>query len=85
MKVPAIAVVNEEKKLVSTLSASDLRGVSSEKLENLLSPVMDFLQIQLGEKPPVPVTVTSTSSLEDAILKVRGDGCEMSYFLVFDC
>lgn len=67
--VPAIAVVNEEKKLVSTLSASDLRGVSSEKLENLLSPVMDFLQIQLGEKPPVPVTVTSTSSLEDAILK----------------
>jgi len=67
--VPAVAVVGEGKKIIATLSASDLRGITSEKLENIISPIMDFLNSQNGEKPAVPVTVSSTSTLEEAILK----------------
>jgi len=67
--VLALAVIDDQGKLISTLSASDLRGITAEQLEWLLLPVLEFLsRIQKG-KPAVPVTCTPSDSVEEAMIK----------------
>eukprot|EP01102_Stenamoeba_stenopodia_P021680 TRINITY_DN8812_c0_g1_i2.p1 TRINITY_DN8812_c0_g1~~TRINITY_DN8812_c0_g1_i2.p1 ORF type:complete len:360 (+),score=98.47 TRINITY_DN8812_c0_g1_i2:44-1081(+) len=49
LKAHAVAVINsEDGKLVANLSASDLRGITSETIGSLLSPVEEFLRSRAG-------------------------------------
>ncbi|KAJ3387832.1 hypothetical protein HDU92_001784, partial [Lobulomyces angularis] len=43
-RVSAVAVVNAKGELIANLSASDLRGMTKERMEDLLLPVFDFLE-----------------------------------------
>jgi len=68
-RVPSIGVVDEEDRLIATLSASDLRGITSDKLKFLRLPVMEFVFKMTGEKPFVPVSCKPTATLEQVILQ----------------
>jgi hypothetical protein len=45
-RVSAIAIIDHRKRLVANLSASDLRGLSKETLEELMLPVFEYLEKQ---------------------------------------
>jgi len=49
--VSAVAVVDENGKLVDTLSASDLRGCAEENLHSLTMPVREFLASHPRQRP----------------------------------
>uniref|UniRef100_A0A6B2LFH8 CBS domain-containing protein n=1 Tax=Arcella intermedia TaxID=1963864 RepID=A0A6B2LFH8_9EUKA len=65
-KVPAVAVLDANKKLVGNLSASDLRGITTRKLKKVLSPVMDFLRSIHGFVRD-PIAITMNTTLDQAI------------------
>jgi len=68
-EVPAVAVVDELDHLQANLSASDLRGITSDKLSSAQLPVLEFLKIvQKTDKPFRPVTVHASSKLSEVIL-----------------
>ncbi|CAG8791953.1 20227_t:CDS:2 [Dentiscutata erythropus] len=63
-----IAIVNSEHELVGNLSASDLRGLSYESIDNLVLPVLEFLaKLSNCENLLKPVTATPETSLEMAL------------------
>jgi len=66
--IHAIAIVDNEGKIVGTLSASDLRGLTSEGLPNLNKPVYQYCKDIGGGF--VPVTVTSRTQLGEVLLKL---------------
>jgi CBS domain-containing protein len=68
-KVQGLAVVDENGKIVETLSASDVRGMSSEKLEILLLPTPQYKKSLLGKSLP-PVCVGMTETMHDATRKL---------------
>jgi len=66
-KVPAVAVVDSQTgEVIGNLAASDLRGVSSEALSDVILPVMSFLKKTRGHAFKI-LTVTIDNTLEDAI------------------
>jgi len=67
--VSAVAVVNKEGVLVTTISVSDLRGITETKLSSLCTPVLECLQ-NFDQGVPMPQTVTSSSTFETVILKL---------------
>jgi len=69
-KSNACAVVNNQNKIVASISASDLRGMTNEKLKTILLPVMDFFPAMTGSKPPPPLTCTAEEKLVDVIKKI---------------
>jgi len=70
-KVPAVAVVDEFDHLMANLSASDLRGITSEKLSIVQLPVLEFLKImQKADKLFRPVTANASSKLSELILSM---------------
>jgi len=66
-KVNAIAVVDEQGKLVANLSAADLRGMKEESMKDILLPTVEFLGKVRGMKPLVPVTCCTTGSLKEVV------------------
>jgi len=59
----ACAVVDRDNRIVATLSASDLRGMTNGYLKALLLPVMEFFQVMTGLQPSPPLTCTLDESL----------------------
>jgi hypothetical protein len=51
-KVNAVAVVDISSggKIVANLSASDLRGITADTLDNVKMPVLDYLQTLTGTR-----------------------------------
>jgi CBS-domain-containing membrane protein len=70
-KVSAVAVVDDEKKLVCTLSASDVKGLGQEdcKFSRLLLNVDDYF-IHRSGKLRTPVTCTMNNTLGTVLSKV---------------
>jgi CBS domain-containing protein len=68
-QVNVFVVVDEHGKLVGTLSGSDLRGLSHDKVTNVMLPVMEFLkgQRQGGQQP---VTCKNTDTVQSVIQKL---------------
>jgi len=67
-KVPAVAVV-ENDKLIANLSASDLRGISSEHLKKVVAPVKEFLNTLHGYiRSPLTISLDSTLDLAMELL-----------------
>ena len=62
-------IVNERDEIISTLSASDLRGLKSDNLKSVLTPVLDYLKTVNGGHFH-PVTCTLNDSLQMVILKL---------------
>jgi len=65
-EVNALAVVDDGGKLVGTLSGSDLRGLSHDKVTNVMLPVMEFLKGQ-GQGGHKPVTCKNTETLKSVV------------------
>merc|ERR1711974_381077 len=55
-QVQAVAVIDEEGKLVGNLSASDVRGLSSEKVKLVSSPFAEYIKQLTGAPFFYPVT-----------------------------
>ncbi|TPX38256.1 hypothetical protein SmJEL517_g00033 [Synchytrium microbalum] len=64
--VLALPILGKHNEIISTLSASDLRGLTEEKFGSFNQPVMDFL----GSTAKVPVTCTGADSLQSVIDKI---------------
>ena len=72
-KVPALAVVDERNRLLTTFSASDIRGTTQETFRNTVLPILDFLKITRGY-PVEPVICTPEDTLRsviESILKAK--------------
>jgi len=66
-RVNAVAVVDDNGKLVANLSSSELRGLSEETLKHLEEPVVLFLEKTSGHLPLNPITCKPTHFLHDVI------------------
>jgi CBS domain-containing protein len=69
-KVDACAVVDMSGRMVASLSASDLRGMTSERLSTILLPVMEFFPAMTGARAPAPLTCYAEDFLLDTIRKI---------------
>jgi len=65
-EVNALAVIDDNGKLVGTLSGSDLRGLSHDKVTNVMLPVAEFLKLQ-HQTSTVPVTCKSTDTIKSVV------------------
>jgi len=66
--ISALAVVDQQHKLVGSLSASDLRGLSDETLAAITRPSLEFIQsANQGRAPMGPVSCTPSDTLETAM------------------
>eukprot|EP01095_Lingulamoeba_sp_RSL-Kostka_P005676 TRINITY_DN1715_c0_g1_i4.p1 TRINITY_DN1715_c0_g1~~TRINITY_DN1715_c0_g1_i4.p1 ORF type:complete len:1370 (-),score=583.04 TRINITY_DN1715_c0_g1_i4:139-4248(-) len=59
----ALPIVDENGRLVATLSCSDLKGTNVDNLEDLHKPVIEFLREKNGGKLEQPVTCSEGDSL----------------------
>lgn len=66
--VNAVAVVDQEGKIVGTLSASDCRGLNSSNLADVLKPVLEYLKSR--GSLAVPVSSDDKATLLDVALKM---------------
>jgi len=70
-KSEACAVVDGNGVLVASLSASDLRGLTDEKLKGIVLPVLDFFRVMNGSKgAPPPLTCMANEPLLDVTRKI---------------
>lgn len=67
--VSAMPIMNKDGNFISTLSSSDLRGISSEKLKALQLPVLDFLQVCNAARYH-QVTAHPTTSLGEVLRRL---------------
>jgi len=68
-KVSAVAIADQNGKLVGNFSASDLRGIGEDNLQWLLDPISDFLRL-IGlrtNKLSFPLTCRRDTKVEDVI------------------
>lgn len=61
--VAALPVVDENGSIITTLSASDLRGLTKAEVENLSLPVLEYLKGRRNGRLTVPVTCFPTDNL----------------------
>ena len=64
----AVAVVNASGNIISTLSASDLRGLKLEDFKLLLHPVSHFLRLRHRSHLPAPLLVSANDTLQQAMV-----------------
>jgi 5'-AMP-activated protein kinase regulatory gamma subunit len=69
-QVHALAVLDQQQRLVGTLSASDLRGISDENLNRLTQPVKQFLQLTDRKAPDTLIRCSPNEKLDLAINKL---------------
>jgi len=69
-KCEACAVLDREGRIVATLSASDLRGMSDDKIKTVLLPVMEFFPAMTGMRPLAPLTCYPDDSLVETMKKI---------------
>jgi len=65
----AAVVEDRDGKLLGNLSASDLRGITTDKMEMLKDPVFDFVQATTGKPPRAPVTCIPTDPINNVMAK----------------
>jgi len=71
-KVTALAITHNGK-LVGTLSASDLRGLTRRRLQKVVAPVKQFLEFMHGSIRD-PLTTTLDSTLNEALSLIVTEG-----------
>jgi len=71
MCISALAILNEKKELIGTLSSSDVRGLKSEDLPTVRKPVMEYLRGRHPEgKVCHPVTCSRETLLREVITQM---------------
>ena len=68
--INAVPVVSEEGKLIAVLSASDLRGLTSNLIQRVKMPVLDFLKESRRGHVRRPITASRNASLQEAVNKI---------------
>jgi CBS domain-containing protein len=84
-EVNAVAVVDDQGKLIANLSASDLGGLSTKTIHTLSLPPLQFLELahsrnfvelsltsSSDKKPAVPVTCSPETHLTEVVEKLIG-------------
>jgi len=66
----ACAVVDQQGRIVASLSASDLRGMTNEKLKSILLPVIQFFTAMTGYKPMAPLVCSPNDMLIPTIRSI---------------
>jgi len=69
-KLGALAVVDKNDVLITTLSSSDLKTIGADTIGNILLPVNKFLTMSHGSKPPVPIVAKPADHLELILAKI---------------
>jgi len=69
-KCNACAVVDHNGRLVASLSASDLRGMTNAKLRCIFLPVMEFFPAMTGSRAPAPLVCSPEDRLVDTMKKI---------------
>jgi len=67
--VSGLAILDDDDKLVGTLSASDVRGIKIDQLDSVLEPVLTYLTKKYGQTR-APVTVAPNESLRQVMEKI---------------
>jgi len=67
--VSAIAILSDDDKLVGTLSASDVRGLTPDNVNLVLQPVLEFLSKKYPNPRP-PVTLSRNDTLKEVMEKI---------------
>ncbi|KAJ3091473.1 hypothetical protein HK102_000419 [Quaeritorhiza haematococci] len=70
-KILALPIVDSEGKILSTLSASDLRGITVEKLVQLCLPVVDYLKTSNNHGVPDPITCIADDTIQEVLDKIN--------------
>eukprot|EP00013_Stygamoeba_regulata_P028216 CAMPEP_0177652176 /NCGR_PEP_ID=MMETSP0447-20121125/12969_1 /TAXON_ID=0 /ORGANISM="Stygamoeba regulata, Strain BSH-02190019" /LENGTH=304 /DNA_ID=CAMNT_0019155361 /DNA_START=64 /DNA_END=978 /DNA_ORIENTATION=- len=68
-QVLGLAIVDDEGRIVGSLSSSDVRGLTPAKLKNVILPVPEYLRNVTGAPAAHPITCTAHDSLEEVMLK----------------
>jgi len=66
----ACAVLDYQGRIIASLSASNLRGLTNEKLRNLLLPVMQFFPAMTGYHAEPPLICKENDNLVETIRKI---------------
>eukprot|EP01094_Clydonella_sp_ATCC50884_P024581 TRINITY_DN61_c0_g1_i1.p1 TRINITY_DN61_c0_g1~~TRINITY_DN61_c0_g1_i1.p1 ORF type:complete len:318 (-),score=142.16 TRINITY_DN61_c0_g1_i1:108-1025(-) len=66
----ALPVVDENGKLTATLSGADLRGLTSNLIQRVLLPVLEFLKETSRGIVRIPVTVSKDTTVQQAATKL---------------
>jgi hypothetical protein len=74
-KVSAVAITDENGRLVSTFSASELRGVGQHNFEWLLLPISDFLRRIASITEVSPSSSSSPSRAYARLISSRVRAC----------
>ena len=70
-RILAVPIVDENGKLLATLSNSHLRGLTPDNIENLKLPVLEFLsKISNGKSNGHPVVATTNTTFEQVLDKI---------------
>jgi len=81
-KVAALAITDNNNKLIGNLSASDLRGITTRRLKKVVEPVTEFLETMHGALRD-PITITFNDTLETAMFRLV-DQCVHRLWVVDD-
>jgi CBS domain-containing protein len=81
-KVAALAITDNNNKLIGNLSASDLRGITTRRLKKVVDPVTEFLETMHGALRD-PITITLNDTLEIAMFRLV-DQCVHRLWVVDD-
>jgi len=69
-KINACAVVDKDGVMVASLSPSDLRGLTNEKLQTILLPVMEFFPAMTGARASPPLICRPDDMLLETMRKI---------------
>jgi len=69
-ELSALPVVNEEGKLVNTLSTSDFRGIRENNVKDTLSPVLEFVTLRRGKYDDQSISATVDETLTSVVDKL---------------
>uniref|UniRef100_A0A7S3YT20 CBS domain-containing protein n=3 Tax=Lotharella globosa TaxID=91324 RepID=A0A7S3YT20_9EUKA len=72
--VSAVPVVDAQGNLVATLSGSDMRGLTTDNLEDLMLPVAEYLKKRSGGELRAPEKVTMDTPFKEALEKMLWAG-----------
>jgi len=72
-KVPALAIVDNNNRLVGNLSASDLRGITTKRIKKVVQPVTEFLETMHGALRE-PITITLNDTLDTTMSRFVYEG-----------
>jgi len=74
-RLSSIPIVDEHSKFITSLSVSDLRGLSEDNIQNLVLPVLEFKE----KHKKVAITITANALFETVVMKLATNAVHRLY------